>query len=633
MEIKELVPKSKELIVQPKTQEGVFFDVFSYALSTSGGSPEGRQNLSGNGKSYLYIISQVQSGDSSLDYVPNLIASFMKREFESGSDEFENSLKKTNELIDGLLKKNDIKLDLGVALINKERISVSKIGKAKMLVHRPRQDETFDVFENVTEFSKSHINNKRFSNIISGEIKKDDRFFFFISNNRLNPKQKLIISSLSKNDQEDFLNEMNKIIHPVPCCGIYFEMKEELKKIIRELPKESSADGAKEKKIQITATEVAKINKGDTLKRTAEKFKEMVIGENSDNKNWRLTRPRGMNNYFIVTVIALVFVAALFFLTKGDSKLKEGAAAINEKLRASESRFLLKENYEARKFLDEAFKGLDLLEEGKQKDETFLAAMGLLNRIEKVNIEAKPGILIDLANYQNLDSNKLTNILAQGDRVFVNDLEGIYTLNESEAKPVEGPGNIILSWMKDHKIIVLAGNIKIIDLESNKIGEIRKKFGFEPVEMKNYEDNLYFLGSKNIYKITNALISPREELEWLKPAEVEKVPGNFTAFDFDSNIYVLTSERKMAVLFKGELAKLIDLDFEIRPGTELFNLGNNELLMVDKEMKLARLIDNSGGLKMSYDLSDVDEIKDAFFNKESRILYLLSPTKIWSLKI
>ncbi|MEK7203776.1 MAG: hypothetical protein AAB627_01715, partial [Patescibacteria group bacterium] len=229
MEIKELIPKSKEIIIQPKMQEGIFFDAFSYTIENLRQSTErnGNGTLSvpngpaeRGGKSHLYIISQVKSNDTSLDYVPNLIASFIKRELESGNSSalltksatglasnnpyefFENSLKKTNELIDGLLKNNnDLKLDVGIAFINKEKMSASKIGKAKMLAYRPQNEETFDVFENDTEFNKLHIDDsKRFSNIIYGEVKKDDRFFFFIPNNRLNPKQKLIISTLCKSE-------------------------------------------------------------------------------------------------------------------------------------------------------------------------------------------------------------------------------------------------------------------------------------------------------------------------------------------------------------------------------------------------------------------------------------------------
>ena len=145
VEIKELVPKSKEIIVNTKNQQGVFYDTFFYTIPNQ---PR-NGNINGNGspreisnvKSYLYIVSQIQSGDSSLDYVPNLIASFIKREIESSNyspdgenQSFENSLKKTNELVEGLIKdNNDIKLDLGVALITKEKMTLSKIGKVKML--------------------------------------------------------------------------------------------------------------------------------------------------------------------------------------------------------------------------------------------------------------------------------------------------------------------------------------------------------------------------------------------------------------------------------------------------------------------------------------------------------------------
>ena len=672
MEIKELIPKSKEIIIQPKMQEGIFFDAFSYTIENLRQSTErnGNGTLSvpngpaeRGGKSHLYIISQVKSNDTSLDYVPNLIASFIKRELESGNSSalltksatglasnnpyefFENSLKKTNELIDGLLKNNnDLKLDVGIAFINKEKMSASKIGKAKMLAYRPQNEETFDVFENDTEFNKLHIDDsKRFSNIIYGEVKKDDRFFFFIPNNRLNPKQKLIISTLCKSESGEFLDQIHKIISPekikkngkgpTPCCGVYFEIKEEAKKVIPEPPQRNVVISGKGKEAKITGAEVAKINKDDTLKKTAEKFKDMVIGENSNKRNWRLIKPRGMNNYFIVTVMAVVFIATLFLLTGRNPKLKEEVASINERLRVSESKFILKENYEARKSLAEAFKELNLLGEGKQKNEVLLAAAGLLNRIEKINIETKPSILLDLTTFSNLDSNKLNNVLVQSGKVFVNDSEKIYSIQENEAKTIEGSDNVILSWIKNNKIIVLSSNIKIIDLEENKINELRKRFSFEPMEMKNYEDNLYFLGPKNIYKITNALVRPGEELEWLKPNEAEKLLGNFTAIDLDSNIYVLTDERKMAVLFKGELIKLIDLDFEVQAGTKLATLNNNEFLVIDKEVKLARVIDDLGGLKTSYDLSDIDTIKDVFFEKESRTLYILSPFKIWQLKL
>ena len=640
MQIKNLVPKSKEIVLQTKSKEGVFYDAFSYAIQNPGKNGNGNGN---NDKKYLYIVSQIQSNDPSLDYIPNLIATFIKREMESSgsaekSDIFESSLKKTNELVEGLFKNNaDIKLNVGIALINKEKISTSKIGKARLFVYRPQKEETFDIFENISQFSRLHIDSKRFSGIISGEIKKNDRFFFFVPDARLSFKQKLIISSLSKNNQSVFADDIHKIISPegkqnktpIPFCGIHFEIEEEVKNLL-----DLNSKPKNEKEIPVVATEVAKINRNDTLKRTLDKFKEMVIGKNSNSHNrWQLIKNRGTSNYFIFGFITFLILAGLIFFTKGDSKLNEEISSINEKIRISESRLLLKQNYEARKYLNEAINELNAIEESGQKKETLLATVNLLNRMEKIDSAIKPNLLINLTSFPNIDPTKLKNILTNKGKIFINDSEKVYQLEGSELKIIEESGDIVLTWIKDNKLVTYGTNIKIINLENNKTSELRKKFSFEPVELKNYQDNLYFLGSKNIYKITNALVKPAEELEWLKSTEAEKIPGNFKAFDLDSTIYVLTSERKLAALFKGQLVKLTDLDFEIKPGTELFNLGEKKLLVVDKEMKLARIIDDAGDLKVSYDLSDAEIIKDAYFDKTDSTLYILSPTKIWSLKI
>ena len=643
MEIKELIPKSKEILIQPKTQEGVFNDAFSYII----------QNPNSN-KSYLYIVSQVQSKDSSLDYAPNLIASFIKRELESGNgsiaDEkqvFENALKKTNELIEGLVKNNeDIKLDLGVAFLKNEKISVSKIGKAKLLAYREGKDEIFDVFENITQFNKSHLNSKRFSSIISGEIKRADKFFFLIPNLRLNLKQKLIKASLCKSGREEFAKDLHKIIAPrdnkkdgakeaglITCCGIYFEIKEEIKKIDQEKPAiKETTPALPAKETQITATEVSKIDKGDIFKKTAGEFKNMILGESLNGKKWSLIKNRNPSGYVAAAAIALLVVAGVV-IVRQNTGLKEELASINEKLRTSESRFLLKQNYEARKILSEAFQELNLLKENREKNQVLLAAVNMLYRMEKVDAEVKPNILLDLAPLENLEPEKLKNVLAGNGKIFINDAEKIYQVEENQLKPVEESGDAALIWIKDSKIISAGANIKIIDLEENKIRELAKKFSFEPVEMKNYEDNLYFLGSKNIYKISNALVNPIEEFEWLKPSAVAGIPGNFISFDLDSNIYALTDERKLITLFKGGVAKSTDLDFDVTTAVKLVNLGNNEFLVMDKNQKLVRAIDGTGNLKVSYDLSDIEAIKDFYFDKQNSILYILAPTKIWTLKI
>lgn len=623
MEIKELAPKSKEVIVASKT-DGVFCDAFSYEIKAETGN-----------KKYLYIVSQIEGQDSSLGYIPNLIASFVKRELEANAstssaqgsiDEhllFEKALQRTNELIEGIFKdQKELKLDLGIALIKNEKIMASRLGRAKLIACQ-KSGHIFDVFDpaalNPATLSSGVSNkarggrgsNKKFSNIISGDLKNGEKFFLFAPNKQISFKQKQIVAALAKNDQSSFSEAVNKTVPLAHLAGIHFEINEEMKKIAEQTTPPKIAAPSVE--APIVATEVAKINRSDTLIRTADRFKKMVMGDNSEKRKWRLN-PRGIN-YSVIIAAILIVAAAFFFFTRGSSKFKKELAAINENLKVSESKFLLKNTYEARKFLNDAFNRLKTLEEGKGKEKAEAAALDLQSRIEKIDSSAKP---VEVSQPEGLIKNILE--IAQTQNVPVNQV-----LIKDKKAVIYSPDN--------PAALSSGASIKIINLDSGKTTELKKKFSFEPIEFKNYEDNLYFLGQKNIHKIPNALEKPLAESEWLKSNEALKIPGNFVSFDLDSTVYALTDERKLAVLFKGALVKLVDLDFDVGPGTELVNLGGGELAAIDKKTKLARIITDSGELEKSYTLSPIDSVTDVFFDKESRTLWLLSPEKVWSLKI
>ena len=613
MEIKELSTKAKEIVIQPKEKEGIYLDTFSYAI---------------NGASRLYIVSQIHSKDPSLDYLPNLIASFIKRELETNSnsspdkdEKFENSLKKANELIEGVVRENkEVKFDVGVALLNNEKISLSKIGKARMLLSRNGNGEIFDVFENLTQFNKVKFDNKKFSSIISGEIKDKDRVFFFIPSARLNFKQKHISANLVRENQEKFVESFHKLAGLVPCSAIHLEIKEELKKIAERKPKTEEQ--------KITATEVSKIDKNDPVKNLASKLKNSIFGGGSKPPSISLGRPK---NHGLMTIIiaALAVVVVIFVVSKlGDGKIKEEMAAVNEKIKLAESRFLLKQNREARRAASDAIAQLTLIKESNDKEELFAAAITVLYRIEKVNASIKPVVAAELA-----ESDKFNNLAAVNGKVLLYDSQKVYELENGQTKEIWEVTGVSFLLAKDAKLAAYDGNIKIINLEDRKILETRKKFNFEPVEMKNYEDNLYFLGSKNIYKISNALVKPIQESEWLKSAAGPKIEGNFVSFVLDSNIYAITDTGKLVTMFKGDVVKTTDLEFEVGPGTELVDFNENRLLAVDRNAKLARLIDIDGNIQESYDLSELDLIKDAYFDKASSTLYLLSSNKVWGLKL
>lgn len=629
MEIKELSPKAKEIVIQPKEKQGIYLDTFSYVIG---------------GSSHLYIVSQIHSNDSSLDYLPNLIASFIKRELETNGNQspdkdekFENSLKKANELIDGVIRESsEVKFNVGVALFNNEKISLSKIGKAKMLLSRNGNGEVFDVFENLTQFNKVRFDNKKFSSIISGELKDKDRLFFFIPGLRLNLKQKHISANLGKENQEKFVESFHKLANAVPCSAIHMEIKEELKKINQEKPKNDEQ--------KITATEVSKIDKNDAVKNLASKLKNSIFGGESKPPSVSFGRSRSYGLPAIIAV-ALLIVAVAFVVSKlGNGKIKEEMAAVNEKIKLAESRFLLKENLEARRAANEAIGQLALIKESDDREKLMAAAINILYRIEKVNTSVKPAVAAELT-----EGNRFGRLAALNGKILLYDLQKVYELENGQTK-VDSTNSPQEVWDlagasfiigKDSKLAAYEGNIKILNLEDRKISEIRRKFNFEPLEMKNYEDNLYFLGQKNIYKISNALVKTINESEWLKAAALPKIEGNFVSFALDSSIYVLTDTAKLVTLFKGDVVKTVNLEFETGPNVELVNLGDpstssgqgKRLLAVDKNAKIARLIDADGNIQESYDLSEIDSIKDTYFDKENATLYLLSSNRVWELKL
>ena len=81
------------------------------------------------------------------------------------------------------------------------------------------------------------------------------------------------------------------------------------------------------------------------------------------------------------------------------------------------------------------------------------------------------------------------------------------------------------------------------------------------------------------------------------------------------------------------MRKTTDLEFKVGAATELVNLGEKGLLAIDRDSKIARLINTDGAIQESYDLSEADSIKDIYFDKESLTLYLLSLNKVWKLNL
>src|SRR3989344_7825222 len=155
-------PDSKEIVFRGKPEDG-HVDVFSYNYEDNAAT-----NLGG-----LFIVGQVQPATEDTSYMVNLVASLAKREYYSKSDiapkeAFSKTLKKINEVLQDFFKNKDLDVNIGIFAVAGENIFISRLGKFKIFL--ARDNKNVDILNNINLFNKEHIQEKEFSNVISGKI-------------------------------------------------------------------------------------------------------------------------------------------------------------------------------------------------------------------------------------------------------------------------------------------------------------------------------------------------------------------------------------------------------------------------------------------------------------------------------
>jgi len=128
----------------------------------------------------LYIIGRLENRKSEFEFLPNLIASVIKREFykldeNPAAAHFENALKKANATLHDIGKANEGVLeDAHFCAVNiaGETIRLSKFGNIATLLWRT--DEVVDMAKKYKRQDKHEL----FSAVITGDVALDDKFIF-----------------------------------------------------------------------------------------------------------------------------------------------------------------------------------------------------------------------------------------------------------------------------------------------------------------------------------------------------------------------------------------------------------------------------------------------------------------------
>src|SRR3989344_3052164 len=128
----------------------------------------------------LYIVGRLENRKSEFEFLPNLVASVIKREFYKLDESpveyhFENALKKANATLRDIGKANEGVLgDAHFCAVNiaGKKIRLSKFGNIATLLWRANE------VADMTKKYKRQNKNELFSAVITGDVALDDKFIF-----------------------------------------------------------------------------------------------------------------------------------------------------------------------------------------------------------------------------------------------------------------------------------------------------------------------------------------------------------------------------------------------------------------------------------------------------------------------
>lgn len=163
----------------------------------------------------LYIIGWLKNSRQDLSFIPNVIASVIRREFYKQSEvqdayaHFEFAIQKANEAFRDVAKTNkNILEDVGICAVNivADKIRFSFIGECTLLLFR--DDELIRMNEATSAEQKdSDKISDGFANIINGDIEENDKFIFstFILMDLFSDTGIVKLFQLPQNEQADII--------------------------------------------------------------------------------------------------------------------------------------------------------------------------------------------------------------------------------------------------------------------------------------------------------------------------------------------------------------------------------------------------------------------------------------------
>ncbi|HXK40630.1 hypothetical protein A3G06_00100 [Candidatus Nomurabacteria bacterium RIFCSPLOWO2_12_FULL_46_14] len=576
---------SQEIVIKGSSKEG-HTDVFAYDYYDD----DDKRKLGG-----LYIIGNVNRPAADIDgalsrrdddspditYVTNLVASLAKREYYSRPDisprdAFSATLKKINDVVEEFFSAKGgsayggkgLKMNIGIFAVAGEQILISKLGKFKIVLGR--ESRTVDILNNVDLFSKEQVEEKEFSNIVSGKIMAGDKLFAFYPNRMVTAREKAIKADLLRSDAGQFAEKINSVKETKPDfdCGALYLSIDNHKELAVKKPKPVSPVNLEVEVPRIISSEFSLGRKVNPLLASIlapVKMARDLYG------SWRGTR--ALKGKFIllsfvagVLVVGVVLTKMLVVIDPERRKLNAVIDQTQNNLKLARTKIDQNDLIGARQLLVDSLSSI--------------YTVGLTNDRTEKTTEEVYGVLDDIDKAVDVSPSLL------------------------ESMPEEL--NQRIAVLNAHKDLGIAMDI--------------------------YENNLYVLTPDNILKLSDVdKTGPKEPSSWLKS---NTLPSQPITLAVDGNIYIMNSSGTLAVYYKGEKASETNTFLVSSGGDVLLTSKNSDkLYLVNKTLaRIYELDKGSKTLLRTLKVGSSEPFVDAYLYGDNTIIITTRDNRIWEIK-
>ena len=674
-----LKPISSEIIAKGALSDG-YSDIFSYEPDSADDFPK-----LGN----LFVVGHVHHETDDMAYLVNLVAALAKREYYARphlppKEAFAGTLVKINDVVEEFFRNKGLEMNIGIFVIAGAQIFISKIGKFKIFLARHDRD-IIDVLNNVDLFAKEHIENREFSNILSGKIEPKDRLLAFYPGQGLSSRERYIKSYFLKLAEAEFTDKISDIRSKnenFSCSLLYISLEhvKETAKAPRIEPQELAqvqlaaaekiapstspaavlTDASAGKKteshikpalvdqpvqeIKIEAQELPRIIPSEfSLGRRDNIFTSLVRRFRLPRMRMRLTQPVKIGAGVVGVVLAVsigLFVKSKFFISQEVQTARNQLKEIHTSVADAQSKIDQKDPSGARNMLfatlatitDTAFPSGESANANKAKEDI----LKLLDTIDNTQ-EVTPSLFYQIApelGQATLLASFEGTLLAYSHDTGSNTgyVSRINKDSTAEKFSVEGIAPEVLFENSGSPALFSRTSNQVASLKNGTYSIHALTVPANYIHGSMYQDNLYVLATDGIFKITDAAKGSQKSQAWL--AKTEPAPADGLQILVDGDLHVLFVDGTIATYYKGKRASEIKAPFTPTSQTVfLSSSDSSSFYLFRRDLNRIYVLDRkSGNLTKTYKISSQQPITAVALGTADTVYFPSADNKIWIVK-